>query len=412
MYDDAAQRLNAYTTRPFQDRASFAAWLRAEGPLPVAERAARRAAAVAAGRQAWTDLCMPQHALGYLEEDLLRLAAAQGQWPPQLQKRAIFVFCADHGIVAEGVSQSGPEVTAQVLRNIAARKSSASLWADRLGLDCLPVDLAVRDYQENDPGIVHWKISSAGTANFAKGPALTEAELYAALAAGAAAAEWAWREGYGLVVGGEMGIGNTSSSTALIAAQLGLDPAAICGCGAGLSQVALSHKAAVLRTALAVRGCSWSEPSAATQAGQVRDGGTANGYVVPDPLTALREFGGFELAALCGLYLAAAKLQLPVLLDGLITAAAALTAVRLEATVAEHLLPTHRPREKGAAAVYQALGWQAPLDLNLALGEGSGALLYVPLLDLTLEALTRIPSFAEGGVEAYVDYREVEQTNA
>lgn len=342
-------------------------------------------AAAAACRAQWQDLCKPLYSLGRLEELICRLAGASGQKNPEISPRAAYIFVADNGIVEEGVSQTGQEVTAQVLRNINERKCTVKLWSERYGLDLIPVDLGARYYRgEEEPGaaevFVH-KIMPEGTHSFLRQDAMSREQALEALAVGRECARAAARAGVRLLVGGEMGIGNTSSSTALIAALLGCPPEEICGRGSGLSDEAFRHKSKVLGQALATRKLG-----------------------PEDPLEALAAVGGLDIAALCGLYLGAAEARVPVLLDGLISYAAALCAFYLVPASQAFLIPTHVAREKGAAAVAKALNLKAVLDLDIALGEGSGAILLIPLLEAALQDLNELPRFAEGHVEAYEDF--------
>lgn len=332
-------------------------------------------------RDRWNRLCKPLYALGELEQLLVQLAGVQGTASPEIRPAAVFAFCADNGIVAEGVSQCGQEVTAQVLRNMAEGKSTVTIFAKKLEVDFFPFDLGVAEYCEKADGVIGRKVMERGTRSFLKEAAMNEQEMLQALFFGLDAAELAAGHGIRLLAGGEMGIGNTSSSTALAAALLGEDAAALTGRGAGLCDEAFLHKQEVIREALQRRR-----------------------EEIQDPLDALKAVGGLDLAALCGMMIGAAKHRIPVLLDGLITYAAALAAVRIDESCRYHLLPTHKPREKAGAKIASALGLRPVLDLDIALGEGAGSLLLLPLLDLALSEWTEMPCFDEGKVERYEDY--------
>ena len=332
-------------------------------------------------RKHWNNLCKPLYALGELEELLVQVAGIQKRKNPALRPLAVFTFCADNGIVAEGVSQCGQEVTAQVLRNMSEGKSTVSIFARELKADFYPFDLGVAEYSENDERIIQRKVMEKGTGNFLREPAMSEKEMLRALFYGIDAAGLAASHGVRILVGGEMGIGNTSSSTALAAVLLKEDAASLTGRGAGLSDKAFQHKQNVIQQALELHR-----------------------EQIKDPLDALRTVGGLDIAALSGMMIGAAKHRIPVLLDGLITYAAALVAVRVCEACRYHLLPTHLPREGACSHIAKELQLKPLLDLDIALGEGAGSLLLVPLLDLALTEYTEMPCFDEGKVETYEDF--------
>lgn len=337
-------------------------------------------------RQAWNQLCKPLHSLGVLEDYLANLAALQRRDLPALRPVGIFCMVADNGLVTEGVSQCGQEVTSQVLVNMAEGKSTVAIMAQDLGLDLYPVNLGAADYCASacpKAGVIEAVVRPQGTRNLLKEAAMTRAECLQALVTGIALAEAAKAYGYQILIGGEMGIGNTSTSTLLSALLLNLNIEKVCGRGAGLSDQGLDHKKQVLQVAY--------DRYADQLAGQ-------------DITSYLSSAGGLDIAALTGLYLGAAHAQIPVILDGLISYTAALAASRYAPEVIDYLLPSHQPREKCSTAIAQSLGLKPSLDLDLALGEGAGAIFLLPLLDLTYEVFTQMPSFEQGQVEAYEDY--------
>jgi len=264
-------------------------------------------------------------------------------------------------------------VTGEMVRNFASGGAAISVLSRALGATLEVVNLGT----VNDPGEipnVRRAIIASATANFCKQPAMTPAQLDAALAAGADSVRAARAGGAQLFIGGEMGIANTTSATALACALLGESPVALAGAGTGLDTAGIAHKAAVIERALA------------------RHAGAS------DALEQLRRLGGFEIAALVGAYVAAAQAGLPVLVDGFITTAAALAAVRIHPDVRGWLLFAHRSHERGHARLLDALVAEPLLDLGLRLGEASGAATAVPLLRLACALHNDMATFAQAGV--------------
>lgn len=313
---------------------------------------------IAAGTRArWNSLCKPIGSFGQLEFFHQRLAAIEGTTDPDISPRALFIFAADNGIVAEGVTQSGPEVTAQLMRDIAGRKSIINIIARDTATTVIPVNLGVRDLNEED-GIVHVPISPDGTKNFAETEAMSEAEMMLAIQLGYELASEAINNGYKLLIAGEMGMGNTSTSTALLAALEETNAASICGRDAGLSDEKFLRKQEVIAAALQMHNLS-----------------------PDDPMTALRTVGGFDIAAILGFYAAAALNKVPVILDGLITQVAAVVLKQLQANISHYIFAAQRTSEPGCELALRSLGLTSILDLDLHQGEGSGALLALPLFD-------------------------------
>lgn len=328
-------------------------------------------AVAALERQA--QLTKPPGSLGALESLAVQLAALQGALKPSLERVWISVFAADHGVAAEGVSAFPQAVTGAMVANFAQGGAAISVLARELGASLEVVQLGT----VNDPGAVPgvrraW--IAAQTANFAHGEAMTAAQLAQAMHAGAESVRLADQAGAQLFIGGEMGIGNTTAATALACALLGEAPEALAGAGTGLDDAGVMRKAAVVRRALELHGEAAS------------------------PLDWLCCVGGFELAALAGAYVAAAQRGMPVLVDGFIASAAALAAVRLQPACRPWLLFSHRSQERGHARLLEALEAQPLLDLQLRLGEASGAAVAVPLLRLACALHAGMATFAEAGV--------------
>jgi nicotinate-nucleotide--dimethylbenzimidazole phosphoribosyltransferase len=326
----------------------------------------------AAARQ--QQLTKPAGSLGRLESVAVQLAGLQGQVKPTLAQVWIAIFAGDHGVVAEGVSAFPQEVTGQMLLNFVSGGAAISVLARQLGAQLEVVDLGTVNPALNLPGVRHLNIG-AGTANFAQGAAMTQAQGELALQAGRDSLLRAKAAGAQLFIGGEMGIGNTTAASALACALLDCPVAHLTGPGTGLNAQGVSHKAQVIERALALH---------AAQRG--------------DALQTLFNLGGFEIAALVGAYLAAAQEGVAVLVDGFICTVAALVAVRLNPACREWLLFGHRGAEPGHRHVLETLQAEPLLELGLRLGEGSGAALAVPLLRLACDLQGQMATFAEAAV--------------
>jgi nicotinate-nucleotide--dimethylbenzimidazole phosphoribosyltransferase len=321
--------------------------------------------AYAAARRAFDAKTKPRDSLGRIEELGCRLAGIRGFVPERLEA-AIVVAAGDHGVAAEGVSAYPQEVTAQMVANFASGGAAINVLARQAGARLVVVDagVAVPFEHENVRGL---RIG-AGTANLAIGPAMTDGECRAAVAAGRALVEELGD--VDVIALGEMGIGNTTAASALTAALLDVEPELVCGRGTGLDDEGLAKKIDTVQRALVANvGC--------------------------DPLTAL---GGFEIAFLAGVAIGCAERRVAVLLDGFITTAAALAAVRIEPAVADVLIASHRSPEPGHARALEALGLEPLLDLGLRLGEASGAALALPLLHASIALLRDMATFADAGV--------------
>lgn len=326
----------------------------------------------AAARQ--QQLTKPAGSLGQLEAVAVQLAGLQGQVKPTLKEIRIAIFAGDHGVVAEGVSAFPQEVTGQMLLNFVSGGAAISVLARQLGAQLEVVDLGTVNPALNLAGVRHLNIGP-GTANFAQGAAMTQAQGELALQAGRDSVLRAQAAGAQLFIGGEMGIGNTTAASALACALLDCPVVHLTGPGTGLNAEGVSHKAQVIERALALH---------AAQRG--------------DALQTLFNLGGFEIAALVGAYLACAQEGVAVLVDGFICTVAALVAVRLNPACREWLLFGHRGAEPGHRHVLETLGAEPLLELGLRLGEGSGAALAVPLLRLACDLHGQMATFAEAAV--------------
>jgi len=339
-----------------------------QAPIPAPDLDARSAALARQSR-----LTKPPGSLGRLEAVAVQLAALQACGRPGVDRVHIAVFAADHGVAAEGVSAFPQAVTGEMLRNFASGGAAIAVLARELGATLEVVDLGTVNDIGTMAGVKRARIAPC-SGNLCETAALTPAQLAQALQAGADSANAARAAGVQLYIGGEMGIGNTTAAAALGAALLGLPPAMLTGAGTGLDAAGIAHKTAVIERAL-----------------QLHAG-------PHDALEWLRRLGGFEIAALTGAFIAAAQSRLPVLVDGFIASVAALAATRLQPDLRAWLLFAHRSHEQGHGTVLTALQAQPLLDLDLRLGEASGAALAVPLLRMACALHARMATFEEAGV--------------
>jgi nicotinate-nucleotide--dimethylbenzimidazole phosphoribosyltransferase len=313
----------------------------------------------AAARRALDAKTKPRGSLGRLEELAAQIAAVRGTPAPGRLQAAVVVAAADHGVADEGVSAYPTEVTRQMLANFESGGAAVAVLARAAGARVHVVDVGV----------------GRPSGNIAVGPALTEPQTQRLVDDGVACARDLAAEGIGIVALGEMGIGNSTVAAALAAALLGVDAARVCGRGTGIDDDGLDWKVAVVRRALA-----------------------ANPVDRDEPLAVLAALGGAELAFLCGVALGAAAEHVVVLVDGFISSVAALVAARLAPRAAETMIAAHLSPEPGHRLVLDALGLDPVLDLELRLGEGSGAALCLPVLDAALAVLSEMATFADAGV--------------
>lgn len=324
----------------------------------------------------WDSLAKPLGSLGELERAVARIGAATGSADVHLNRRTLLVFCADNGVVAQGVSQSGPEVTAAVATALGAGTSTVNYLARGANCRVVPVDLGILDFP-GAPGVENHRVCN-GTGDISQGPAMTRAECVQAIEAGIQMVGREAQQGTNVVLLGEMGIGNTTTSSALACGLLNLPAQKLTGRGAGLSDEGLRRKIGAIQQAFSV-----------------------NAPDVSDPIDLLSKVGGLDLAGLCGACIGGALYHVPVLLDGLITAAAALCAVRLCPAVGDYLLASHVSAEPAAHLLLEALNLHPLISAGMRLGEGSGAVCALPLLDLALEVYHSGHTFGHLGIEAY-----------
>ncbi len=334
------------------------------------------ASAAFACKTAWNNVAKPLNSLGMLEDITCRMAAAQRKIKPSKDCPYTLVFCADNGVVEEGVSQSGSSVTSAVAVSVARGESNISIMAGKAGSKVLCYDTGMKD-DVIEPGLFVFKRKS-GTNNFTKAPAMSREDAFYAIEVGINAVEKAVAAGADIITVGEMGIGNTTTSSAVLHMLTGLPIEELTGRGSGLSDEGLVRKKRAIRKCVEINK---PDPS--------------------DAIDVLSKCGGFDIAAMCGVYLGAAALAVPVILDGVISQAAALLAMRIKPECVQYMIASHVSKEPAGTAVLKALGLEAPISAGLALGEGTGAVLLLPMIDMALALLYGGHSFNSIGVDAY-----------
>ncbi|MEE1114585.1 MAG: nicotinate-nucleotide--dimethylbenzimidazole phosphoribosyltransferase, partial [Eubacterium sp.] len=283
----------------------------------------------------------------------------------------------DNGVVAEGVTQTGQEVTANVAENFLTGNATASILCKRAGTDHFPVDIGMAKRTS-----VPDRRIAAGTQDLLYGPAMTRAQAVQGIVTGIGIAEELAQKGYRILAAGEMGIGNTTTSSAMASVLLDKDPEEVTGRGAGLDSQGLARKIEVIRESLRV-----NHPDPA------------------DPIDILACEGGFDIAGMTGLFLGGAACRVPVVCDGFISAVAALTAVRICREAAGYVFASHLSEEPAAAMILEALHKQAPIRCGMHLGEGTGAVMLFPLLDMALDVYHGMPTFADIEIEQYKELK-------
>jgi nicotinate-nucleotide--dimethylbenzimidazole phosphoribosyltransferase len=333
------------------------------------------AAAVAAARERQEALTKPSGSLGRLEDVSVQLAGIASQCPPPLPEPAVVaVFAADHGVHAQGVSPWPQEVTAQMVANFLASGAAVNAIAAQAGAAVCVVDVGVAADLPTAQGLLSRKVRP-GTADMTEGPAMTLEEARLAVETGITVAADLVDEGYRCLITGDMGIANTTASAALIAVFTRSTPALVTGRGTGIDDPTWARKVEVVRRALDLHRC---DPAS--------------------PLETLAAVGGLEHAALAGFILGGAARRVPVLLDGVIACAAAVAARAFAPQVTDYLIAGHLSTEPGALRALDALGLQPLLDLGMRLGEGSGAVLALPVVAAAARVLRDMATFDSAGV--------------
>lgn len=318
----------------------------------------------------------PLHGLGMLEDFLCQIAAIQGSPEIKLAKKGVVIFCADNGVVEEGVTQTSQNVTRQVYLNLQKGVSSVCVMAKHIGAEVISVDIGMAGPPVPSSSWGNKLLS--GTNNITKGSAMPLSVCREALLEGIQIAGRLKEAGYDLAAAGEMGIGNTTTASALAACFLELPPDEVTGPGAGLSREGLERKRQAVKKALNLNR--------------------------PDPkrpLEALAKVGGLDIAGMAGLFLGGAYYRLPVVVDGVVSSVAALVACRLAPAARAYLLPSHASKEPAGRRLLEVLEMQAPLDCHMGLGEGTGAVALMALLDLAEQVYHKAIRFEDTGILQY-----------
>jgi nicotinate-nucleotide--dimethylbenzimidazole phosphoribosyltransferase len=317
----------------------------------------------------------PRGSLGRLETMAARLAAMRSTLAPQVERKLIFTMAGDHGVAAEGVSAYPQEVTAQMVFSFTQGWASINVLARHVGAEVRVVDCGVAADLPGDWPIIHRKLGK-GTGNMVRGPAMSRERAMEGVCLGAElVSNAAQQEGYQIFGTGDMGIANTTPSTAIVAAFSGKAVDSLAGRGTGIDDQVLQHKIAVIEKALEI-----NRPDA------------------DDPLDVLAKVGGYEIAALAGAVLGAAAVKAPVVCDGFIATAGALIACRLVPAARDYLFVSHRSKEIGHNTMIELLDLQPVLDLEMRLGEGTGSALAMNIIEAAAKVLKEIKTFAEAGV--------------
>jgi nicotinate-nucleotide--dimethylbenzimidazole phosphoribosyltransferase len=324
-------------------------------------------------RQHVDQLTKPQGSLGRLEELAVQLAAIKADPFPEVTPPGVLVFAGDHGVVAEGVSAFPQEVTAQMVLNFSKGGAAINVFTRQIGGLLRVVDVGVAA-DLDAPGVWTKKVRY-GTGNFLREDAMSRDEAEQCIQAGIESADEIIAEGAKLLIIGEMGIGNTTASSATLTALTGAEAETVVGRGTGISHEAWNHKREIVRQAIAAR-----QPDA------------------NDPMDVLAKVGGLEIGAMAGAVLSAASRRVPVLVDGFISTVAALLAVRLNPAVRDYLIAGHHSVEPGHARALEELGKEPLLQLQLRLGEGSGAAVAFPIVEAATRMIREMATFASAGV--------------
>lgn len=327
-----------------------------------------------AAKERQLTLTKPTGALGRLEELSIRLATATGKLQPSLHRKAVIVMAGDHGVTAKGVSAYPADVTPQMVVNFLHGGAAINVLARQAGARVCVVDVGVMQDLPEHPGLRIRKVLP-GTRDMSVGPAMTRDEACAALQVGVDAIREEAAKGLDIVAVGEMGIGNTTPASAITAVFTGLPVSEVTGRGTGLDDAGVKRKVAVIERAIEV---NHPDPT--------------------DPIDVLSKVGGLEIAGMAGVFLGAASMRVPAVIDGFVSGAAALVAAEIDPRVKPYLFASHQSVEIGHRLALERMGLQAFLDLEMRLGEGTGAVLAFPILEAAVRTLNEMATFAEAGV--------------
>lgn len=328
----------------------------------------------------WDGIAKPLGSFGELEYAVQKIAAVQGTDKVDISRRTAVIFCGDHGVVAEGVTQCGSEVTAECAKAIAEGRSNINAISAVNNIDVIAVDVGISNDVDCDC-LIKRKIA-CGTENFTQGAAITYAQTKQAITSGLDIAGELKKQGVDLLISGEMGIGNTTSASAISAVLLDLPIEKVTGRGAGLSSEGLERKISAVKRAIEI-----NSPDA------------------DKPFELLQKLGGLEIAGMTGLFLGGAYYRIPVIIDGVVSAAAAACAYIINPICAEYILASHCSEEPAAAGLLKMIGLKPVINAGLRLGEGTGGALFVSLLDGALAIYNNSHKFDETSIERYAELK-------
>lgn len=326
------------------------------------------------------NIAKPIQGLGKFEDILSDIAAVQRSINPDIKKKALVIMCADNGIVEEGISQAGQEITAIVAGNFVKEITTVNIFSKNAGVSVFPVDIGIAVDMQGC-GIIDKKIAY-GTKNFLEEDAMHMEECIRAIMYGIEMVKDLKDKGFSVIATGEMGIGNTTTSAALASVLCNLPVEVATGRGAGLSDALLQHKREVIRQAICNRGL-------------------ADGMVEKDALAVLAKIGGFDISGLVGIFIGGALYQVSIVIDGLISLVAAYIAYLLNSNIRDYMISSHISKEPAVRYILEHMKLSPVLDANLCLGEGTGAILILPMLDMVYEVYQANSTFEDIEIDAY-----------
>ena len=334
----------------------------------------------------WDSIAKPLKSLGLLEEAIIKIAGITKSSKVSLDKKALIIMCADNGVVEEGVTQTGQEVTANVTENFTNEKATVSIMSKSIGVDVFPIDIgiyrdmdrALSEDEEIKPFHILNRKIAYGTNNMIKGPAMSRENALEAIKIGIDLVGYLKKCGYDIVATGEMGIGNTTTSSAIASVLLNEPVEKVTGKGAGLTSSGLEKKINVIKESIRL-----------------------NNPDCNDPIDVLAKVGGYDIAGLVGIFIGGAVFNIPVVIDGFISAVAALVASRINPKINQYMIPSHVSKEPAGKMILDALGLKPFITCEMCLGEGSGAVALLPILDMACTVYNKMSSFNDIGIEEY-----------
>lgn len=333
-------------------------------------------AAIEGAKARWMSVAKPLFSLGKLEDAVIKMAGMKGSTDVSLAKKGLVIMCADNGVVAEGVTQTGQEVTAIVADNFTKEAASVAIMCKTAGVDVIPVDIGM----VTDVASVtkpEYKVAY-GTKNFAEEPAMTREQVLQAIEIGVGIVKDLKEQGYDILATGEMGIGNTTTSSAIAASLLDVEVEQVTGRGAGLSSNGLVKKIQVIKDAIEKYDLKNK-----------------------DVIDVMAAVGGLDIAGMTGLFLGGGLYGMPVVIDGFISSVSALCAVKIAPQAVDYMLPSHVSKEPAGRMMLEALGLEPMLTCDMCLGEGSGAIAVLPVLEMGLNVYKQMSTFQDIQIDDY-----------